>query len=195
MKITKKSIRTFISKTGICTPPKSGLTEEERQKYKSKFESILKKVARRGIDELMDHLENSFFYKERCNQHHQYEGGLLEHSLEVYETACKLCKGVAPDSIAIAALLHDLGDIEGGQGHRSVQILERWNFELNDIEKRAIKYHMWTTHSSEEKTEFERFAQKEDLWRSITVADIISAGGYQYGEIMLKTILSIWLMV
>lgn len=185
-----KNFRKLFGKIGLSSSPKKSLTHKEREDNVCRIKDILLKIGRQGKEELIRHLEASSFFEIGCHRHHAYPGGLAEHSLEVYDMAFKLCENVEHDSIAIAALLHDLGDIEGGQGHRSVDILERWHFELSESERRAIKYHMWKRHSSEDEEEFV-IAKKDDLWRSITTADMISAGGYRCGGKILKTMISL----
>ena len=54
---------------------------------KEKFIELLKKVDRDGMNDLLDFLEKSDFYKAPASTrfHGDYEGGLVEHSLKVYE--------------------------------------------------------------------------------------------------------------
>ncbi len=196
---SRKNISGVCTKMGLATPPKEGLTEEEREENKDKILAILMQIKdRQGIEELITKLEKDKegkrFFDIGCNHHHKYPGGLAEHSLEVYFAAMETCKNTPCDSIAIAALLHDLGDIQGGQGHTSVEILEGWNFQLFPNELRAIKYHMWRTHSPEEEAEFQ-IAKKEELWRSITAGDLLSAGRYKWGKKVFKDAISLWTFI
>lgn len=85
-----------------------------------KFKEIFSKVDRSGADKLMEFIEKSDFYTAPASTrfHGSYEGGLLEHSLNVYE--CLLRKrnensfwaekleNVSDESIAVVALLHDI---------------------------------------------------------------------------------------
>ena len=78
------------------------------------------KITREGADKLLDFLTNSDFFTAPASTryHGAYEGGLLEHSLNVYECLCDILarprmKEVygleySEESIAIVALLHDL---------------------------------------------------------------------------------------
>ncbi len=83
---------------------------------KEKFIELLKKVDREGIDELLDFLEKSDFYKAPASTrfHGDYEGGLVEHSLKVYELLQEKVKyssipiEVSDESLIIIALLHDI---------------------------------------------------------------------------------------
>ena len=84
-----------------------------------KFEELLLSVERDGINELVEFIRKSDFYKAPASTrfHSSYEGGLLQHSLNVYQ--CLVSKYEAPiwsenlkefkkDSIILVSLLHDL---------------------------------------------------------------------------------------
>ena len=83
---------------------------------KEEFLSLLKKVNRDGIDELISFLEKSDFFKAPASTrfHGDHEGGLVEHSLKVYEILKHKIenniKGVTipEESIIIIGLLHDI---------------------------------------------------------------------------------------
>ena len=83
---------------------------------KEQFITLLKSVDREGMDKLLDFLEKSDFYTAPASTrfHGSYEGGLLEHSLKVYEILVDKVKHsikpieVSEDTIKIVALLHDL---------------------------------------------------------------------------------------
>ena len=83
---------------------------------KQKFLSILTKVQREGIDNLIQFLEQTDFYTAPASTrfHGNYEGGLMEHSIKVYEILKhKVETNVEPiqvpeESIIIIGLLHDL---------------------------------------------------------------------------------------
>lgn len=89
-----------------------------REKFIEIFRSTVK---REGADRLLDYLieKTDFFTAPASTRFHgAYEGGLLEHSLNVYECLCDFVKrprfrdtyGFVFDeeSLAIAALLHDI---------------------------------------------------------------------------------------
>ena len=78
-------------------------------------------IQREGADKLLDYLceKTDFFSAPASTRFHgAYEGGLLEHSLNVYECLCdqvknsRFCKKYgfefSEESLAIAALLHDI---------------------------------------------------------------------------------------
>lgn len=83
---------------------------------KEEFLELLRKVKREGIEELINFLEKSDFFKAPASTkfHGDYEGGLVEHSLKVYEILKHKVenniKGVSisEESIIIIALLHDI---------------------------------------------------------------------------------------
>ena len=84
---------------------------------KKKFIDLLKSTEREGIDELIDFLENkSDFFKAPASTrfHGDHEGGLLEHSLKVYEILSYKCKNsvmpfdIPEESIILIGLLHDI---------------------------------------------------------------------------------------
>lgn len=87
---------------------------------KNFYIQLLKSVDRPGIDALIDYLQNSDFFEAPASTiyHGSYEGGLLEHSLNVYnmlqwyvanlqDSDFELPK-ISEESIIIVALLHDL---------------------------------------------------------------------------------------
>lgn len=82
---------------------------------KEKFISLCSGIHRDGINELMEWLENSDFYISPASTkyHLSCEGGLLKHSLNVYDELRRLLTAypevkVPDESILIAALFHDL---------------------------------------------------------------------------------------
>ena len=83
---------------------------------KEKIFSLLKEVNREGadIEGLINKMESSGFFTAPASTkfHCNYEGGLAEHSLHVFEELDKLCDIYAPEisrtSRIIAGLLHDL---------------------------------------------------------------------------------------
>lgn len=82
---------------------------------KERFLELCSKVNRDGMPELIKYLENSdFFYAPASTRFHgSYKGGLLEHSLNVYDELVRLLTvypevNTSEESIIIAALFHDL---------------------------------------------------------------------------------------
>ena len=146
----------------------------------------LRATGRRGIEEVIKQLykEHGFFDAPASSAFHLNEpGGLVQHSINVYQTALKvrdlvvatrpeLADRLTDDSIAIAALLHDVcksdvykmkdkfrkdaqgrwetyrgyevdySDFPMGHGEKSVIMLLRMGLDLTDDEMMAIRWHM-----------------------------------------------------
>ena len=97
---------------------------ETRARKQEEFLTIYREnITRKGSDKLLDYMlseESDFFTAPASTRYHgAYEGGLLEHSLNVYHNlqaylARERCRDTfhmpeyPQESIAIAALLHDL---------------------------------------------------------------------------------------
>lgn len=154
-------------------------------KYKSEFIEILKATGRENIDYVIEDLEDLGFFEAPASSknHFNFEGGLVEHSLNVYKIAIMLkeqiiklrpdiVNRIPDDSIAIAALLHDVckadiykkvvkkvkneigvwepqesynidySNFPLGHGEKSVIILLRSGLDLSDDEIIAIRWHM-----------------------------------------------------
>lgn len=91
-----------------------------REENIERFESLMATITRDGKDALMDYLRNKtdFYTAPASTQYHlSCEGGLLQHSLNVYD--CLVAKKDSPvwkkilektpeESLIIMALLHDL---------------------------------------------------------------------------------------
>lgn len=82
---------------------------------KHRFYDILLDLQREGIEDLVAYMNKMNFMDAPCSgkYHLSVPGGLLEHSLNVYDImkdlASALKVDVPEESIAICALLHDLG--------------------------------------------------------------------------------------
>lgn len=84
----------------------------------TRFEQLLKSTKREGIDSLIEFIRKSDFYTAPASTryHSCHEGGLLEHTLNVYDRLESRFKDelwrektkVTPENIKISALLHDL---------------------------------------------------------------------------------------
>lgn len=155
------------------------------QTNRERFRSILQATGRDGIDYILEDLDTWGFFDAPASarNHFNFPGGLAEHSLNVYDMAMALRgaiiplradmeKALNPDSIAIAALLHDVcktniyrrtkrkqrneigvwEEVEGyevdysempvGHGEKSVIMLLRSGLDLEDEEIFAIRWHM-----------------------------------------------------
>lgn len=83
---------------------------------KEEFLGLLRSINREGMDKLIEFIEKSDFFKAPASTrfHGDYEGGLLEHSMKVYELLIDKVKNspieinVPEESLIIIALLHDI---------------------------------------------------------------------------------------
>lgn len=126
---------------------------------RERFREILKSTGRAGIDELLEFLDQCGFYYRPSSavSHHNYPGGLLEHSLGVYgKMQQSSIQDSYDESIKIVGLLHDVYKCDMfyfagwkirkhsrvGRGSRSVRILKKFGIRLSPEEYRAIRFHM-----------------------------------------------------
>lgn len=88
---------------------------------RARFEKLLRDTNRENIDYVLEDLDSWGFFEAPASSqgHGAYPGGLLEHSLNVYDSAMAARKAMLdfrpdlepdldPESIAIATLLHDV---------------------------------------------------------------------------------------
>lgn len=91
----------------------------DREELIQRYEELLEGVVREGIDRLMDFIRKSDFYTAPSSTrfHGSHEGGLLEHSLNVYDCLAdkaetnlwgKYLEEIGTESMIIIALLHDI---------------------------------------------------------------------------------------
>jgi HD superfamily phosphohydrolase YqeK len=93
----------------------------DKEQNKQRFTDILLATERENIKYVIEDLEDLGFFEAPAsvNNHHNHPGGLVEHSLNVYDMAMNLRETIIkmrPDyekqlstkSVAIAALLHDV---------------------------------------------------------------------------------------
>lgn len=144
---------------------------------KEEFIALLKQIDREGIDNLIDFLNRSDFFEAPASTrfHGCYKGGLLEHSMKVYEIL--KTKTEDSDSVKIIALLHDIckanfykvdyrnakneqgvwekvpyytvdDTIPYGHGEKSVMMLSEF-IKLTPEERYAIRWHMGFTEPKE----------------------------------------------
>lgn len=170
---------------------------------RERFEKILRETGRENIEYVLEDLDNWGFYDAPASSkgHGAYPGGLLEHSLNVYDAAMAsreamvalrpdLDADLKPDSIAIAALLHDVckadlyvlvkrkrrnevGQYEDyeqyeykdesfpvGHGEKSAILLLQSGLDLSDEEILAIRWHMGPWNMSNDDERYYRQAGK-----------------------------------
>ena len=82
-----------------------------QESTKHEIISLLNKVNRDGIDRLIEFLEKTDFFAAPASTkfHSNYEGGLADHSLNVYKELKDLTNGEWPEeTIIVVGLLHDI---------------------------------------------------------------------------------------
>ncbi len=101
-----------------------------------KIKELLLNTNREGMKNLIVYMEEYGFFRAPCStQHHlAKEGGLAEHSLNVYEIAEEIARVLYPEinreSLIICSLLHDIGKM--GQFNKP-------NYVPNMLKGRATK--------------------------------------------------------
>lgn len=82
---------------------------------RERFFELCKAIERPGIEDFLSWLENSDFFEAPASTrfHLSCPGGLLQHSLNVFDELNRLCKAypeveATPESIAICSLFHDI---------------------------------------------------------------------------------------
>ncbi|MFR0823058.1 MAG: HD domain-containing protein [Clostridia bacterium] len=144
---------------------------------KEEFIKLLQETNRPGMDQLILFLKNSDFFEAPASTrfHGAFQGGLLEHSMKVYEIL--KTKTQDSDSVRIIALLHDIckanfykvdyrnaknelgvwekvpyytvdDTIPFGHGEKSVMMISEF-IKLTNEEKYAIRWHMGFTEPKE----------------------------------------------
>ena len=138
--------------------------------------NLLKSINREGMDKLIEFLEGTDFFDAPASTryHGAWKGGLLAHSMKVYEIL--KTKTEDSDSVKIVALLHDVcktnfyktdyrnvknngvweqvpyytveDNIPYGHGEKSVMMVSEF-IKLTPEEKYAIRWHMGFTEPKE----------------------------------------------
>lgn len=153
------------------------MSEQLVNDQKNEIIALLKSTGRVGVDGVLDFLEATGFYtlKSSYDRHHNWYGGLAQHSLGVYRQMtvmnARLSDPYPEDTVILVAILHDLckaynrrhssssislaPEVYGHLNHRYVSLnhgslsaaLARYqcHLALSDEEYNAIKGHM---HSS-----------------------------------------------
>lgn len=151
------------------------MEESYVDKNREEIIGLLKSTKRKGMTGVIKFLEESeFFIREGSKKHHNYIGGLAEHSLGVYRKALALNRNCDINSLIICSLLHDVCKIShrftphecyNGHGSRSIKLLKYLKLSLTDKERRAIRFHASTKgrkYSDKDCEELE-IAKNEDL--------------------------------
>ena len=165
------------------------LSQEEIINNKDRIIRLLKSIEREGAENVVNYLEENDFFEmpSSLHRHHNWEGGLAQHCLGVYDRLLKTGEELPQDSRIITSLLHDIckvgkiykekngewkerteGELQiSGHGDRSVKILGNLGLELSPEEKQAIRWHMGGWKIGERpKEEIKDFfaTKKSDLW-------------------------------
>ena len=137
---------------------------------RQRFETILGSVQRKGIPKLLAYLAGSDFYSASASSkgkgediyaHNAIEGGLVLHSLSVYDTMNQLLASgwpnpenpvrIPPESVAITALLHDLCKVRYytpavyNVKHYEEEIVQRELAAGNVVKKDAMGSYVWVS--------------------------------------------------
>lgn len=115
------------------------LDEKELEENQEKFIQIFNQyITRDGADHLLDWLINSDFFTAPASTkfHSAYEGGLCQHSLNVFNRFVKILKmeygedfvsKISMESVAIIALLHDVCKVDFYKvDYRNVKVDGQW---------------------------------------------------------------------
>lgn len=164
-------------------------------KDEKRFREILGSVGREGTEEFLDYLKcNNFFTAPGSVSHHSnWKGGLVNHSLKVYDYAMKyrvemlskdptLESELDADSIAVASLLHDICKMDeykikadgspahrksfapcGVHGDKSVILAMLHGYKLEGDEIVAIRWHMGSKHIKDHKEKAVCESAKKDF--------------------------------
>ena len=128
------------------------MTQEELRNNRERFEKLLSQVKRDGIDRLLNYLRNSDFYTAPASTkyHLSCEGGLLQHSLNVYDcleskkedpTWKEIIEAEGEESVIVMSLLHDICKtqfyVKGTKNQKTydaakVAAAERWQIKHDD---------------------------------------------------------------
>lgn len=187
---------------------------------RERFIDLLRATGRENIEYIIEDLDSWGFFEAPASAqgHYAYPGGLVDHSLGVYDAAMNtrewLVKSrpdleaqLSPDSIAIAALLHDVckadfykrvrkkkkneigiyEEVETyeihdenfpvGHGEKSVIVLLQSGLDLTDDEIYAIRWHMGPWNLSRDDERFYRQASRKTPLQTLIHAADTLASG------------------
>ena len=157
--------------------------------------SLLRSTGREGMEEVLRYLDESGFYYRASSayKHHNWPGGLAQHSLGTCELALQRAGSLPRDSVIIAAMLHDTCksdrfwfrgrtirqhtakcELDSKHSVRSIAILRNCGLNLTDSEWLAIRWHMKGEkyHSRNPRKESSHTrAVHSPLWKVVFYAD------------------------
>lgn len=117
---------------------------------KDRYRTLLKSTGREGIDRLIDYLDNTDFYEAPASTkyHLSKEGGLLEHTLNVYDCLERIAATrIDKNSIIISALLHDLCKVNF---YVKVTKSRKMGMKVNDYGKVVADWQDYETYEVED---------------------------------------------
>lgn len=183
-----------LENTGRNNEKRKMLSDLQIKYNRQRIIDLLRCTNRPGIDRILQYLEDSGFYTAPSSEdrHHNWKGGLAQHSLGVFEIAMREGRDLPLDSIIICGLLHDIckarmhycdssGKIHKskthipGHGHRSIILLKKHCLELKDSEYLAIRWHMGGHYAKGEDEKEVIRAKDSRLWNVIHLSDKANA--------------------
>ena len=175
-----------------------GLDDAMAAKNRAEIVALLQSTQRKGMDKVLQYLDGVGFYyaPSSIDRHHNWYGGLAQHSLGVCRRALKMA-GADRESIVIVTLLHDIckaakyhygtdGRIHRrslrmkGHGSRSIFLLQREGLELTREERLAIRWHMGTGHAAPGELADAYAARHSRLWSILCSCDKRDAAQGKY---------------
>ena len=126
------------------------LTKDQIETNWNRFKNLLFTVDRPGVLELVKYLENDTDMKTApasTRYHGNYDGGLCEHCLNVYDNLVAITRALNEDfdnsTLIIVALLHDLAKINFYEKYeKNVKVGDEWvkqpAFKVTDKKNRFI---------------------------------------------------------
>lgn len=158
------------------------MTDEKIKENAERFDELLRETGRDGIGEMIRRMHDSGFYTAPASTiyHLSEPGGLLKHSLNVWDCFSEMGKAEFYSSAIICCLLHDLckidlytpvdggyrynkevGDL--GHGTRSVGLIQQF-IELTPEEEEAIRYHMGLWDCDDRRAVGDVYRRNELAW-------------------------------
>ena len=125
-----------------------------------RFEKLMYSIEREGIEELMQFVKKSDFYRAPASTrfHLSCEGGLLQHSLNVYDCLIqkksnpiwsKALADVPEESLILVALMHDLCKIffyvKGTKNQKTYDASKVASANPRDVKHDAMGNFIWET--------------------------------------------------
>lgn len=170
------------------------LSQEQISANHRRYVELLQSVNRPGMDKVIAYLEENGFFNipSSLHRHHNWEGGLAQHCLGVYDRLRETGPDLPHDSVVITSLLHDVckarkvyRDDAGqwrerhdaelhipGHGSRSVKLLEKvLGLPLTPEERGAIRWHMGGYMVPPGEAPDFYATRRSNLWRLLHNAD------------------------